>query len=119
MPRAIGQRAEHEERLPRHRLDSHPVNVLETKILVHGQHRSLAALAQRASRSERDVLSIEALGVEREDRASARSSGQAAGFDAGMAARLRGIGNLTAPAASRGAVIVRILCRRPGGEHGG
>jgi hypothetical protein len=33
MPRATGQRGEHEERLPRHRLASHATNILETKIL--------------------------------------------------------------------------------------
>jgi hypothetical protein len=38
--------------------------------------------------------------------------------DAGMAARVRGIGNLTAPAAGRGQVTTRTLCRRPVGEQG-
>ena len=36
MPRAPGQRGEHEERLPRHRLASHAPNILETRILVEG-----------------------------------------------------------------------------------
>jgi len=45
MPRAIGQRGEHEERLPGHGPASHPANILETKILVHIQHRNLTVLA--------------------------------------------------------------------------
>jgi hypothetical protein len=34
MPRATGQRGQHEERLPRHRLDRHPPNILKNKILI-------------------------------------------------------------------------------------
>jgi len=45
MPRAIGQRGEHKEGLPRHGPASHPANILETKILVHIQHRNLTGLA--------------------------------------------------------------------------
>src|SRR5258708_1062927 len=36
VPRAIGQRSEHEERLSRHGLASHAANILETRILVKG-----------------------------------------------------------------------------------
>jgi hypothetical protein len=38
MPRATGQRGEHEERLPRHRLASHASNILETRILGEAQN---------------------------------------------------------------------------------
>jgi len=43
VPRATGQRGEHEERLARHGLYSHPANILKTKILVHSKHWILAA----------------------------------------------------------------------------
>jgi hypothetical protein len=59
MPRAIGQRGEHEERLPRHGPDSHPANILETIILVQGQHQILTALAPSGQVVQNgDVLSI-------------------------------------------------------------